>query len=131
MVFWTSLACRISWGRCIFLASCSNSLSKRWLVRRSASISSALTCRVSSVPPGGQLSTLPCWSCILGALAWLLLVFLVYTISHLEISFICKGIVVPTDDAKLMMLFQPKLGWSLTELLGRFAVSGCRAPLQK
>ena len=25
--------------------------------------------RVSSVPPGGQLSTLPCWSCILGGLA--------------------------------------------------------------
>ena len=32
---------------------------------------------------------------------------------------------------KMMMLFQSKLGWSLVELLGRSAVSGCRAPLQK
>ena len=31
---------------------------------------------------------------------------------------------------KLMMLFQPELGWSVLELLGRF-VSGRRAPLQK
>ena len=29
-----------------------------------------------------RLSTLPCWSCILGGLAWLLLVFRVDTISH-------------------------------------------------
>ena len=30
-----------------------------------------------------------------------------------------------------MMLFQPELGWSVLELLGRSADSGCRAPLQK
>ena len=29
------------------------------------------------------------------------------------------------------MLFQPELGWSVLELLGRSADSGCRAPLQK
>ena len=39
-----------------------------WLVRQSASISLVLACRVSSVPPRGRLSTLPCWSCILGGL---------------------------------------------------------------
>ena len=73
----------------------------------------------------------PCWSGILGGLAWLLLVFRVDTISHKEFSFICKGTVVPIDSAKLMILFQPKLGWNLLELLGRSAVFGCRAPLQK
>ena len=30
-----------------------------------------------------------------------------------------------------MMLFQSELGWSLAELLGRSADSGCRVPLQK
>ena len=30
-----------------------------------------------------------------------------------------------------MMFFQPELGWSILELLGRSAHSGCRAPLQK
>ena len=34
MGFWPSQACRASWGRCICLVSCSNSLSRRWLVRR-------------------------------------------------------------------------------------------------
>ena len=29
------------------------------------------------------------------------------------------------------MLFQLELGWSVLELLGRSADSGCRAPLQK
>ena len=29
-----------------------------------------------------------------------------------------------------MMLFQPELGWSVLELLGWSADSGCRAPLQ-
>ena len=33
-------------------------------------------------------------------------------------------VVVPTDGAKLMILFQPKLAWSLLELLGRSADSG-------
>ena len=42
----------------------------------------------------------------------------------------------PTSGAgsgasQVMMLFQWELGWSLLELLGRSAVSGCRAPLQK
>ena len=46
-------------------------------------------------------------------------------------SFICTGTVVPTDGAKLMMLFQPELGWSMLESLGRSADSGCRTPLQK
>ena len=59
-----------------FPCECSNSRSIRWLVRRSASISSVLACRVSSVPPGGWLSG------ILGGLAWLLLVSRVDTISH-------------------------------------------------
>ena len=40
----------------------------------------------------------PCWSGILGGLAWLLLVFQVNTISHWEFSFICKGTVVPTEE---------------------------------
>ena len=71
---------RASWGRCICLVSCSNS--RRWLVRLSASISSVLTCRASSVPLGGRLSMSPSWSGILGGLAWLLLVFRVDTISH-------------------------------------------------
>ena len=75
MGFWPSRACRASWGRCICLVSCSNSLSRRWLMRRSASILSVLACRVSSVPPGGRLSMPSCCSCILGGLAWLLLVF--------------------------------------------------------
>ena len=35
------------------------------------------------------------------------------------------------SHAKLMMLFQPELGWSVLELLGRSAVSGRWAPLQK
>ena len=30
-----------------------------------------------------------------------------------------------------MMLFQQELGWSLLQLLGRSADSGCQAPLQK
>ena len=30
-----------------------------------------------------------------------------------------------------MMLFQPELGWSMLELLGRSIDSGCRAFLQK
>ena len=76
------LACRASWGCCICLVSCSNSRNKCWLVRQSAFISSVLACRVSSVPPGGRLSMSPCWSGILGGLAWLLLVFRVDTISH-------------------------------------------------
>ena len=46
------------------------------------STSSMLTCIVSGVPPEGRLSTSPGWSCILGGLAWLLLVFRVDTISH-------------------------------------------------
>ena len=61
----------------------------------------------------------------------LLLVFRVDTISRSEISFICKGTVVPTEDAKLMMLFQPKLGWSVLELLGRSADFVRWTPLQK
>ena len=64
------------------LVSCSNSPIRRWLMRRSASTSSVLACSVSIAPPGGQLSTSPGWSCILGGLALLLLVFRVYTISH-------------------------------------------------
>ena len=30
-----------------------------------------------------------------------------------------------------MMFFQSELGWSVLELLGRSADSGCRGPLQK
>ena len=77
-----SRAYRASYGRCIFLVSCSNSLRKRWLVRRSASISLVLACMVSRAPPGDRLSTSPYRSCILEGLARLLLVFRVYTISH-------------------------------------------------
>ena len=82
VVLWPSWACRMSYGLCICLLSCSNSLIKRWLVRRSASISFVLSCIVSSAPTGGRLSTLPYWSCILGGLAWILLVFRVDTISY-------------------------------------------------
>ena len=34
-----------------------------------------------------------------------------------EKSIICKGTVIPTDDAKLMVLFLSILGWSLLESL--------------
>ena len=108
--FWFFRACRVSWGCHICLVSCSNSFIKCWLVTRSASTSSVLACTVSNGLPGGRLSTSPGWSCILGGLDLLLLVFRVDTISHWEVNFICKGTVVPTDDAKLMMLFLPELG---------------------
>ena len=70
------LGCRI------FLVSCSNSFSKCWLVTWSASTSSVLACTISNVPLGGRLSTSPDWSCILGGLVFLLLVFRVDTISR-------------------------------------------------
>ena len=57
--FWPFRACRVSWGRCICLVSFSNFFNKCWLVMRSASTSSMLTCTVSNVPPGGRLSTSP------------------------------------------------------------------------
>ena len=82
VVLLPSWACRTSCGRCICLVSCSTSLIKRWLVRWSASISFVLSCIVSSAPAKGQLSKLPCWSCILGGLMWLLLVFRVDTINY-------------------------------------------------
>ena len=69
-------------GRRICLVSCSNSFSKCWLVTQSASTSSVLARTVSSAPPGGQLSTSSGWSCILGGLVLLLLVFRVDTISR-------------------------------------------------
>ena len=72
---------RLLGGR-IFLASCSNSFSKCWLVTRSSTTSSVLAYTVSNEPPGGQLSTPRGWSCILGGLALLLLVFRVDTISR-------------------------------------------------
>ena len=50
-------------------------------MRRSDSTSSVLVCIVSNAP-GGQLSALPGWSCILGGLALLLLGFRVDTISN-------------------------------------------------
>ena len=34
-------------------------------------------------------------------------------------NFVCKGIVVPTEGAKLMVLFLLILGWSFLELLDR------------
>ena len=82
VVLWPSWAYRTSCGRCFCLVSCSNSLIKRWLVRRSASISFVLSCIVSRAPAEGRLSTLPYLSCILGGLMWLLLVFRVDTISY-------------------------------------------------
>ena len=57
--------------------------------------------------------------------------FQVNTISHREVNFICKGTFVPTDDTKLMMLFQLELGWSVLELLGWSTDSARWAPLQK
>ena len=72
------------------------------------------------------------WLAYLGGLAWLLLVFQVDTINHWEISFICKGTVVPTDGAKLMMLFNWNwASWSVLELLDWSADSECLAPLRK
>ena len=38
---------------------------------------------------------------------------------------------IPIDGAQLVMFFQPELGSSVLELLGRSAVSGRQAPLQK
>ena len=49
---------------------------------RSATTSSVLPCTVSNAPSGGRLSTSSSWSCILGGLALLLLVFRVDTISR-------------------------------------------------
>ena len=80
VLVFSSLSCLL--GHRICLVSCSNSFSKCWLVTRSASTSSVLACTVSNAPPGGQLSTSLGWSCILGGLALLLLVFRVDTISH-------------------------------------------------
>ena len=80
--FWSFRACRISWGHRICLVSFSNSFSKCWLVTGSASTSSVLACTVFNAPPGGRLSTPPGWSCILGGLVLLLLVFRVDTISR-------------------------------------------------
>ena len=57
--------------------------------------------------------------------------FRVDTISRREVSFICKGTVIPTDDAKLMMLFQPEMGLSMPDLLDRPADSVRWTPLQK
>ena len=45
-------------------------------------------------------------------------------------AFFVKETVIPTDDAKLMMPFQPELGWSVLESLGRFTDTGRWAPLQ-
>ena len=80
--FWSFRACRVSWGPRICLMSCSNSFSKCWLVTRRSSTSSVLACTVSNAPPGGRLSTPPGWSCILGGLVLLLLVFRVDTINR-------------------------------------------------
>ena len=46
-------------------------------------------------------------------------------------SFLCKGIVIPIDGAKLMMLFQSELGLSVLDLLGRSADSGRWTSIQK
>ena len=69
-----SCACRVSRGRCICLVSCSNYPIRRWLMRRSVSISFVLAC-IASIVSGGLLSISPGGSCILGGLALLLLVF--------------------------------------------------------
>ena len=101
--FWSFRACRVSWGRRICLVSCSNSFNKCWLVTRSASTSSVLACTISNVPPRGQLSTPPSWSCILGGLALLLLLFRVNTIiverSALFVKELSFPHTAPTDDA--------------------------------
>ena len=57
-------------------------LFQQMLVTRSASTSFVLACTVSNAPPGGRLSTPPGWSCILGGLALLFLMFRVKTISR-------------------------------------------------
>ena len=92
---------RLPWALHLPSESFSNSPIRRLLVRRSASTSSVLACIVSNVP-GGLLTTSPSWSCILGGLALLLLVFRVDTISVeisalfvKELSFPQTG---PTDD---------------------------------
>ena len=94
---------------------------------------------VSNATPGGRLSTSSGWYYILEGLALLLLVFRVDTISRWDVSFICKGTVVPTDGVKLMMPFLTgtrlerveTVGPALESSLGRSAGSGCCAPLQK
>ena len=75
-------ACRVSWGHRICPVSCSNSFSRCWLVTRSTSTLFVLARIVSNAPPGGRLSTSLGWSCILGGLVLLLLVFRVDTISR-------------------------------------------------
>ena len=81
VLVFSGLSCLLGGPRsCV--VSCSNSFSKCWLVTRSASNSSVLACTVSNAPPGGRLSTPPCWSCILGGLALLLLLFRVDIISR-------------------------------------------------
>ena len=80
VLVFSGLSCLL--GCRICLVSCSNSFSKCWLVKRSASTSSVLACTFSNAPPGGQLSTPLGWSCILGGLALLLLMFRVDTINR-------------------------------------------------
>ena len=87
-------------------------------MRRSASTSSVLACTVSNAP-GSRLSTSPGWSCILGGLALLLLVFrLIPSVTERsdlfqkELSFPHTP---PTDDA----FFFTGLDWSGLQSLDR------------
>ena len=54
-----------------------------------------------------------------------------YITYNININFILYIIVKYNIYNILMMLFQPELGLSVLDLLGRFADSGQRAPLQK
>ena len=44
---------------------------------------------------------------------------------------LCLQLICASSSLKLMMIFQPKLGWSVLGLLGRSTGSGCWASPQK
>ena len=102
--------------------SCSNSFSKCWLVKQSASTSSVLARTVSNETPGGRLSTSP------AGLA---------SLEDWRCSCLCSELIplVAKRSAlfvkELMMLFQLELGLSMLDLLGWSADFVRWTPLQK
>ena len=96
-----------------------------------------LACSVSNAPPGGKLSTSHGWSCILGGLALLLLMFRVPLVVERSDLFV-KELLFPqttlTDDAFFNRTGLELVGVAGSELelsLGRSARSGCWIPLLK
>ena len=94
-----------------------------------------LACSVSNAPPGGRLSTSHGWSCILGGLALLLLVFGVSSVVE-RLALFVKELLFPqtalTDDAFFNRTGLELVGVAGPELelsLGRSASSGRWIPL--